>query len=239
VLTSVPRTVLTSVPPTPVTSGQVSVLAPGTALPSDATCAAKVQPVAEVRPDNAQYNATRGSQKNLTGPYPMFRRVDGNFTGTTDEIIQWTACKWGIAPDIVRAQAVVESNWHQKTLGDTTSNPTVCAPHHPIGSDSTQPGVCPESVGLLQVRYQYWKNGFDDVETSTAYNSDYVYAAWRSCYEGQETWLGGTYGPGDVWGCLGVWFSGQWHTSPADQYISKVKSAFQNRTWTESSFAQG
>jgi hypothetical protein len=243
-VTSVPATTATSVPATQVPSGQFSVLAPGAALPSDATCAARVKPTPEIRAGNAQYNATRGSQKNLTGPYPLFSRVDGNFTGTTDEIIQWTACKWGVDPDVVRAQAVVESYWHQTTLGDTTSNATVCAPHHPIGSDPKQPGVCPESVGLLQVRYQFWKNGFDEVETSTAYNSDYVYAAWRSCYEGQETWLNtvdhvGTYGPGDVWGCLGVWFSGQWHTTPAEQYIAKVKAAFQDRPWTQSSFAQG
>jgi hypothetical protein len=171
----------TSSPASPASSTQVAVVAPGSQLPSDATCAAKVTPAAEVRPGNAKYNTTRGTQKNLTRPYPMFIRVDGDFTGTTDEIVQWTACKWGIDPNIVRAQAVVESYWHQNALGDTTKNSSVCAPHHPIGSDPKRPGLCPESVGLLQVRYQYWPNGFDQVETSTAYNTDYVYAAWRSC----------------------------------------------------------
>ena len=29
-------------------------------------------------------------------------RVTGNFTGTTDMILQWAACKWGIDEDIVR-----------------------------------------------------------------------------------------------------------------------------------------
>ena len=139
-----------------------SALRPGAPLPSDAACAALVRPAAETRPDNAKFNATRGVQKNLTGPYPLFSRVDGNFTGTTDEIIQWTACKWGVDPDIVRAQAVVESYWHQQALGDTTSNASVCAPNHPIGSDPSHPGMCPESVGLLQVRFQYWPNGFNE-----------------------------------------------------------------------------
>jgi len=221
-----------------------SALPPGSPLPDDATCAARVQPASEVRPDNAPYNMTRGTQKNLTGPTPMFSRVDGNFTGTTDEIIQWTACKWGIDVDIVRAQAVIESFWHQQTLSDTTSNAAVCAPHHPIGSDAKHPGQCPESVGLLQVRYQYWTNGFDEVETSTAYNSDYAYAAWRSCYDGEDTWLNtaervGTYGPGDTWGCVGLWFAGRWHTSPAETYIGKVKDALNQRTWTTASFARG
>ena len=42
-----------------------------------------------------------------------YARVTGNFTGTTDQIIQWAACKWGIDEDIVRAQAAKESGWHQ------------------------------------------------------------------------------------------------------------------------------
>jgi hypothetical protein len=236
--------VSTNKPAASVSTNTIAVVPPGEPLPSDATCAAEVHPAAEVRPDNAKSNATPGTQKNLTGPYPLFSRVDGNFTGTTDEILQWTACKWGIDPDIVRAQAVVESYWHQDVLGDTTNNAAVCAPHHPIGSDPKQPGLCPESVGILQVRYHYWGNGFDEVENSTAYNADYTYAAWRSCFDGQETWLNtvdhvGTYGPGDIWGCLGVWFSGQWYTTPANEYISKVRTAFQQRTWTKSSFRNG
>jgi hypothetical protein len=219
-------------------------LPPGSQLPTDASCAARVRPASEIRPSNAPYNSTRGTQDDLTGPYPPFSRVDGNFTGSTDEIIQWTACKWGIDEDIVRAQAVVESWWHQQALGDWTSNAAVCAPNHPIGSDPTHPGLCPESVGLLQVRYQYWSTGFNDVETSTAYNSDYAYAAWRSCYEGLETWLntvdrGGTYGPGDAWGCLGVWYAGRWHTSAADGYISNVKNVDRQRVWTKPSFRNG
>jgi hypothetical protein len=89
-------------------SAAFSTLPPGSTLPTDAECAARVRPAPEVRPQNAPYNAARGVQKNLTGPSPLFGRVDGNFTGTTDEIIQWTACKWGVDEDIVRAQAVVE-----------------------------------------------------------------------------------------------------------------------------------
>ena len=30
--------------------------------------------------------------------------VTGNYTGTTDEIVRWAACKWGIDEDVVRAQ---------------------------------------------------------------------------------------------------------------------------------------
>src|ERR1700730_860400 len=45
-----------------------SLLPPGSPLPDDATCAARVQPASEVRPDNAPYNMTRGTQEHLTGP---------------------------------------------------------------------------------------------------------------------------------------------------------------------------
>jgi Immunoglobulin-like domain of bacterial spore germination len=44
-----------------------------------------------------------------------WNRVDGAFSGTTDEIIQRAACKWGIDEDIVRAQIIKESYWYQST----------------------------------------------------------------------------------------------------------------------------
>jgi putative cell wall-binding protein len=218
--------------------GHFSTLPPGSPLPDDATCAAEVTAAPEDRPDNASANTTPGAQKGLTTPYPDFARVDGNYTGTTDEIIQWAACKWGIDEDIARAQVAVESWWHQDTLGDWGTDATACAPGYPIGVDpSGHPGQCPQSVGLLQVRYPYWTNGFPQVEHSTAYNVDYAYAAWRACFEGDDTWLGGSYGPGDAWGCVGLWFSGRWHDSGATTYIAKVQSYLSQRVWQQPQFA--
>ena len=43
----------------------------------------------------------------------LLPRVDGQFTGTTDEIFQWGACKWGLPDDLLRALAVRESTWYQ------------------------------------------------------------------------------------------------------------------------------
>lgn len=43
----------------------------------------------------------------------LLRRVDGRFTGTTDDILQWAACKWGLPDNLLRADAVVESTWFQ------------------------------------------------------------------------------------------------------------------------------
>ena len=86
-------------------------------------------------------------------------RVDGNFTGTTDEIIQWAACRWGFDEDTVRAQAVQESFWRQDAVGDFAN------------------GIY-QSHGLLQVKTTL-HHGTDPLATvSTAFNVDYT-LAWR------------------------------------------------------------
>lgn len=174
----------------------------------------------ENRPQNATYNATRG-----TNPHNENPRVDGDFVGTTDEIIQWAACKWGVDEDWVRAQIVTESFWDQRTVGDTAAGDG-CTSH-----------------GLGQVRRCYHDAAFEDENAvrSSAYNLDYTYSVWRACYNGELTWLntverGRDYAAGDLQGCMGVWFSGRWHTAAAEQYISVVTNHFNSRTWAQSSF---
>jgi hypothetical protein len=218
-------------------------LPPGSALPSDQECRSRVRPAAENRAINTTANHTVG---HATAPDPgnaFTGRVTGNMTGSTDEIIQWVACKWGIAEDIVRSQVAKESWWHQDNLGDYTSDPTICAPGHPIGADG-HPGQCPESVGLMQDRTQYMRPWINDALVSSAYNMDIAYAIWRNCYEGNETWLntverGRPYGAGDVWGCVGRWFAGRWYTQGANDYIAAVQDYLNRRIWTTSDFAAG
>jgi hypothetical protein len=232
-------------PPRPPTggSGTFPTLPPGSALPSDQDCRGRVHAAAENRVVNAVPNRTVGHP---TAPEPGFTlagRVTGNFTGTTDEILQWVACKWGIAEDIVRAQVAKESWWHQDNLGDWTSDGGVCAPGHPIGADG-RPGQCPESVGLMQDRTQYMRPWINDALASSAYNVDIAYAIWRNCFEGNETWLdtvdrGRPYAAGDAWGCIGRWFSGRWYTQPANEYIASVQDYLNRRVWTTSDFANG
>jgi len=167
---------------------------------------------------NAVPNATRGTRANTT-----FARVDGNFVGTTDEILQWVACKWGIDEDVVRAQIAKESWWRMDAVGDNG-----------------------ESFGLGQVRVPYHGTAFvdDNAKRSSAYNVDYTYAVWRSCFEGNEGWLntverGATYAAGDLKGCLGVWFSGRWYTDPAKQYIAAVDDYLAQRIWATPNFING
>ena len=167
-------------------------------------------------------------------------RINGNFTGTTAEILRWAACKWGISQDIVFAQAAVESWWRQTTLGDW--NTTGCPPGHGPGIDGTL-GLCPQSWGIMQNRYPYEQSSWPAIATSTAMNADTAYAVWRSCYEGYQTWLNtvphvGTYQAGNVWGCVGRWVSGRWFGPQADQYIAKVKRDMRDRVWTHPNFQE-
>ena len=203
--------------------GPVHDVGVGGALPSEATCAARVQSAAESRPENRTYNNTRGSSPNNENP-----RVTGNFVGTTDEIIQWAACKWGLDVQWARAQALIESWWIQTTVSDFGTDASGCLPGHPIGADG-RAGQCPQSVGLLQVRYPYHQSAFENNNAirSTAYNADYAWSIWRRCFNGEYTWLndvehGRTYAAGDGLGCMGVWFSGRWYTDAAVGYMNRV-----------------
>jgi hypothetical protein len=212
-------------------SGRFATVPVGAALPSGAQCAALVRDAVEIRPENAAANANRGGRAyaNNRTDWAGFDRVDGDFVGTTDEIIQWAACKWGIDEDIVRAQIVKESYWYMSANGDNG-----------------------ESWGLGQVRDTAHQSAFEfsavNARNSTAYNLDYTYASWRACYEGVYTWLNqtsersGTYGPGDVWGCVGVWFSGRWYWNN-DAYLNQsgdsVRWHHENKTWLTSQFING
>jgi len=218
-------------------------LPPGSALPSSGQCAAWVNAVAappEVKGVNAVPNATRGQA--VAGATGRATRVDGNFTGTTEQILRWAACKWGIDEDMVKAQAVIESWWRMDTKGDRGTDPTRCAPGHGIGVDGF-PGECPESWGLLQVRYPYNQAAFPYAITSSAFNADWAYSSWRACFEGDLTWLntverGSDYAAGDAWGCFGTWFSGRWYTQGAKDYIARVQGTLAERTWTTANFKQ-
>ena len=135
---------------------------PGKKLPSGAQCATWVRsrPMKENKGVNRKYNHTRGQHigKNFfSGDKPQANkliapRVNGNFTGTTAEILRWAACKWGINQNIVFAQAAVESWWRQTTKGDWETNG--CPPGHGPGVDGMA-GQCPQSWGILQNRYPF------------------------------------------------------------------------------------
>lgn len=235
---------------TPSTGRYFSTLPPGSKLPSDSECASAIKSRSENKGVNKTANATRGNQKlgsSFIGGDPranteLASRVTGNFSGTTDEILQWAACKWGIDENIARAQAAKESWWRQNALGDWTTDSTRCAPGHGLGVDG-RAGQCPESWGILQNRYPYEQTAWPGIQNSTAFNADTTYAIWRACYEGYEWWLndvdrGQQYGAGDEWGCVGRWFAGRWHTQDAETYISAVKGYLNDRIWEKPEFQE-
>jgi hypothetical protein len=212
-------------------------LPPGSKLPSAADCAARiVRSDREIRPENGIANDTRGIiGADIDGADESFnhmyaKRVDGNFTGTTDEILQWGACKWGFDIDLTRARAVQESYWRQSQLGDKTDSDKACAV---IG----QKAPCWQSYGVLQVKGTVHERTYPFARNSTAYNVDYALAWLRACYEGAfGHWMGDGYRPGDEWGCVGAWYSGNWFDSAAKQYIEGVRQHLADQLWLKPDF---
>ncbi len=227
-------------------------LPPGSALPSDSACAARVAMSSfETRPDNNAANHQVPTAAQIANLHPwnpligmdsnsdtLRRRINGNFTGTTDEILQWAACKWGIDVNIIRAEAVTESNWHQSQLGDYTTNQGLCPPATWNGSS------CYQSYGILQIKYTYFQSEWPMSRNDTAFNADFVYGWLRNCFEGwsdylyQSTPVSGyqRYHAGDIWGCLGFWFSGTWYDQGAINYINVTKGYYTQKPWLQPGF---
>jgi hypothetical protein len=151
--------------------------------------------------------------RNSEGP-----KITGRFTGTTDEILQWAAHKWGWDEDVVRAVAVKESNYNQ---GAYTWP----------GSDQYQGG------GIMSITWSQNPTSYLLGAKSTAFNVDVFLAYMRACFDGKETWMNQTgdagqpYEAGDMWGCIGRWYAGRWYTDGAKWYIGEVKRVLADRTW--------
>jgi autotransporter family porin len=225
---------------------------PGAKLPSGAQCATwvKSRPYKENKGVNRTANQKTGhhvggsffSGDDARANSKVAPRVDGQFTGTTGQILRWAACKWGIDEDIVFAQAAIESWWRQDTLGDWSTDASHCAPGRGLGKDG-KAGQCPESFGILQNRYPYEQSAWPGIANSTAMNADLAYAIWRTCFEGYEGWLntverGRDYKAGDAWGCIGRWFSGRWHTQPGEDYVKRVRDYLDQRIWETANFQE-
>jgi len=151
-------------------------------------------------------------------------RIDGQYTGTTDQIIVWGACKWGFSTDVVRAMAMTESSWKQETVGDYVDDPALCV------GDSSVP--CPTSFGLLQLNSSTRPGSWPDSQTHTAFNVDYGLAYLRGCFEGWVTSLVESgYTAGDLSGCLGWHFSGEWNGDKSRSYVVRIQRQLDERNW--------
>jgi hypothetical protein len=228
---------------------QFATLPPGSQLPTEATCAARVQHSSwEPRPDNSQANHRVPTAQQIAGLSPWIpsfglafqsdsirKRITGNFTGTTDEILQWAACKWGFDADILRAEAFQESNWHQSGRGDWTTDSSLCPP------ETWEGDGCYQSYGILQVKYTDDPTVWPMIRDDTAFNVDFTYGFIRNCYEGWTTYLSERapspgypdYHAGDIWGCVGTWFSGGWYDQLAITYLHKVQTILARKSWLD------
>lgn len=239
-------------PPLLNTEARFATLLPGSSLPGETKCASLIQRSSwEERPDNTQANHRVPTTQQIAALAPwgpsiglnaradtLRKQITGNFTGTTDEIIQWVACKWGIDVNIIRAQAVKESEWHQNYRGDWTTNYKLCPPGTWNGTG------CYQSYGILQIKYIYSSSTWPMSRDDTAFNLDYAYAYTRACYEGLVDYLYNSspvpgypsYRSGDLWGCIGSWYSGGWYDQQAINYIDSIKTFFHNEEWAKPDF---
>ena len=226
-----------------------------TSLLSDRAAAAAVhRSTWEVRPDNGISNKVMPVHLTLVpanvadhaydprwNTY-VLRRISGNFIGTTDEIFQWAAAKWGVPDNMIRTVAFMESAWHQANYGDYVDNPAKCPPGY-----STLP--CPVTFGIVGTRSTSWPGIFPWNRDSTAASVDTLGGWLRGCYEGWVWWLRdhgnrsrGVYAAGDIWGCVGAWFSGDWHDGAADArgsgegYIHRAQQWYHARPWLRHRF---
>jgi hypothetical protein len=258
-------------------------------LPSGTSCAGQVHRSNwEPRPDNdrrnhivpdpqAVHDSFAARPMSGEGSYDprwdswLLPRVDGQFTGTTDEIFQWAACKWGIPDNVIRAVAYTEStwyqllvypSWHQRCVsyygcGDffttpSTASAVYCNAIARSGYDYQQDygaGLCPQTFSIMGIKSWQapsWgqmpdnQNGtFPFNRNSTAFAADYYGAHIRGCFEGWISWLhdvNPSYGPGDLWGCVGDWYSGDWHDSGAEQYTAETQGYLNNHIWLQPGF---
>jgi hypothetical protein len=192
----------------------------------DAQAAALVKHAPETRPDNAADNARVPSSSQLayfrahddSMPAAYLEKIDGNYTGSTDQIIQWAAIKWGLDPELLRAVASVESWWHMYTVGDEGN-----------------------AFGLFQIDARYHCCQ-DLAEDDSAFNADYYGAIIRSYYDGTQTWLntvsgnGKRYRAGDLWDSVGYWASGRWDVATGWEYVDKVKADLGAQVWRQPNF---
>jgi hypothetical protein len=227
--TLTPTKTATSTPSaTPTPGVHYSMLGPGASLPTEAACVTAVN--AAPIPENAPWNQNDGTgfNSNLPPaggvpayfyanapccnemPHADFAAVDGNYSGSTDDLIRITACKWGIDEDYVRAQAWIESGWHQDCAA--AHGGSGCIEGGDLNSPSGDPSglaitaMTPggifsafngfgnpggptdhwDSWSIVQTKVFYAWMTWPMMEESTPFGLDYRYAEMRGCMNGDE-----------------------------------------------------
>lgn len=233
-------------------------LPPHATLPDANTCVKRLVPTAENRPDNVAYNNDTPTPSELAQfyvtplqftfgpPFSDFYKVDGNVHGgSTDELIQYYACKWGMDQDMLRAQAWAESGWNQTVQGDIQHDPKLCTGGNGFNSWQSNGNYCYTSFSLIQIKCTNY-NACPAAQESVPFALDFRGSYWRSCMEGHVKYYSDSkpqpgyppYPNGTpqqmAEGCLGSWYSGNWYDANALPYINRVKGYMQSKPWLPS-----
>lgn len=161
-------------------------------------------PVNQTKPSASQLAYYAGDGYRSSGmdpPYTWMKLVDGQYAGTTEMIIRWAACKWGMDEDMIRAQATTErGTWVQWNAGgDEHHSINQCQAGNNPDHDSTNlwgylvPNACYQSWSIWQTKVVYsspdsgaWTT-WPAMNESTAFAVDYRYAFQRSCMNGDQS----------------------------------------------------
>ena len=247
---------------------------PSTFTPlSDAAAAARVTREPETRPFNAHPYSIGGSRYPAANDYvpttaqlrqfrssrtssgqpalafnPYFRYVDGRDglrDPSTDDLIQWSAHKWGIPEDWLRAEYVQESYWNQFQLGDEHTVPQSWYALYPPQARVPHGLEVYRSLGITQVQWTPDGSlgpGSNPLRwESTAFNLDYQAAMVRFYYDNprgaRSAWGDPTYVPCQPWRSIGGWYRPYpWANADQASYVTKVRRDLADRRWTSGSF---
>jgi autotransporter family porin len=176
-------------------------------LPTGKQCAASIAVTPETVAANTPFNHTMPNARQLSAyaangytatfqdDYSQYRRANGQYSGSTDMIMRWAACKYGISENVVRAQAWVESGWRQSAAGDLRARRSRCIQAgfsklwnttigEPDGSTVSCPLCCYQSWSAWQTKVFYEWMTWPEIMQSTAFAADFRYADQRACMNG-------------------------------------------------------
>jgi autotransporter family porin len=105
------------------------------------------------------------------------------------------------------------------------------------------------TFGIEGTRSTSWPGIFPWNHDSTAASVDVLGGWLRGCYEGWVWWLRahgnrsrGVYRAGDIWGCVGAWYSGNWHDGSTirprtgQNYILRARYFYEVQPWLSPRF---
>lgn len=212
----------------------------------------------EARPENDVVNRQPGGplpplngadifdDREFLFEHDYYPYINGECQGTTEQIIEWAARKWGFADvaavnggpplnrlDAVKAQVLIESDWFQNIQGDFH-----CGASGPNGM-AVSYGIIGVKNSVCDGSNNNWKNSFPRSLRSTALALDYAYAGIRAHYDCAIHWtcwdgMSDLSGNARVNAAMRAWYCGcgpDTNDPIADQYVLNLLHAESSKPW--------